>query len=286
MPLFSDLAGGFLDYNFGTNANQLAPWTRGNFTGTIPIERIPRIEVSNTFTFSSNEDTRAAALTAFYAVATNQYHPGDIAIITVDADGTPSIVTLLYVGAAQDMAAATTASDWVDITATAVNVTGGTGIDVSGATISLDLAIQRNGSEVTTSTGFLEAINFSTDFTVTRNGTDGEIVDVAVAARNQGAYSVGSVPNANVNITLTAFTVQEIPPATQQLTFTLPADPAVGTWVKIVNNSGRSDTLIARNNQPIHGDTSDDGLTLNNPFANIELTYMSATTGWSITTLR
>ena len=278
MPNLKTIFPGLDPNDFGSGASQVASWAKGDDTTLIPSSKLPAIEIGNTFSFDSNEDTQSAALTAFYAVSTNKYDKGDMAIVTVDADGTPSVVTLIYVGTNQTSAGASASSDWREVGS--VNVVGGVGISVAGGTINNDLAIELDETVVPSTSGSLGSINFSDSFTVSADGTNNDQINVGVAAAAPIAYDVTATSAADTNQTLVANAVRVIPGATQTITYTLPSSPAVGTWVKIVNLSGRTDTIIARNAQPIQGATSD--LVLNDATANFELIYIDGTTGWAL----
>ena len=278
MPNLKTIFPGLDPNDFGTGASQVASWAKGDDTTLIPSSKLPAIEIGNTFSFDSNEDTQSAALTAFYAVSTNKYNKGDIAIVTVDADGTPSVVTLIYVGTNQSSAGASASGDWREVGS--VNVVGGVGVSVAGGTINNDLAIELDDTAVPSTSGSLGSINFSDSFTVSADGTNNDQINIGVAAAAPIAYNVTATSAADTNQTLIANAVRVIPGATQTITYTLPASPAVGDWVKLVNLSGRTDTIIARNAQPIQGATSD--LVLNDATANFELIYIDSTTGWAL----
>jgi hypothetical protein len=268
-----------LDHNdFGTGASQVAAWAKGDDTTLIPSSKLPAIEIGNTFAFDSNEDTEALSLAAFYAVSTNKYNKGDIAIVTSDADGTPSTISLIYVGTNQSSAGASASGDWRQVGN--VNVVGGVGISLSGGTINNDLAIELSETVVPSTSGNLGSINFSSSFTIAADGTNDDQINIGVAAVAPSAYDVTATSAADTNQTLIANAVRVIPGATQTITYTLPASPSVGDWVKLVNLSGRTDTIIARNAQPIQGATSD--LVLNDATANFELIYIDGTTGWAL----
>ena len=278
MPNLKTIFPGLDPNDFGTGAAQVAAWAKGDDVTLIPSSKLPAIEIGNTFSFDSNEDTEALSLTAFYAVTTNQYNKGDIAIVTVDADGTPATVSLIYVGTNQASAGASASGDWRQIGN--VNVVGGVGISMTGGTINNDLAIELDGTAVPSTSNSLGKINFSDDFTVSADGTDDDQINVGVAVHAPTAYTVTATSAADTNQTLVSNTVRVIPGATQTITYTLPASPSVGDWVKLVNLSGRTDTVIARNAQPIQGATSD--LVLNDATANFELIYIDSTTGWAL----
>jgi hypothetical protein len=278
MPNLKTIFPGLDPNDFGTGASQVAAWAKGDDTTLIPSSKLPAIEIGNTFSFDSNEDAQADALTAFYAVSTNQYNKGDIAIVTVDADGTPSVVTLIYVGTNQGSAGASASGDWREVGS--VNVLGGVGISMNGGTINNDLAIELSETAVPSTSGSLGSINFSSSFTVAADGTNDDQINIGVAAVAPSSYDVTATSAADTNQTLIANAVRVIPGATQTITYTLPASPSVGDWVKLVNLSGRTDTIIARNAQPIQGATSD--LVLNDATANFELIYIDGTTGWAL----
>jgi hypothetical protein len=79
----------------------------------------------------------------------------------------------------------------------------------------------------------------------------------------------------STNTTAVAYTVYVL---TATLTLTLPASPAVGSWVTIVNRSGTTTPVIGRNSQNIMGLAED--MTIDNANASITLTFADATRGW------
>lgn len=278
MPNLKTIFPGLDPNDFGSGASQVSTWAKGDDTSLIPSSKLPAIEIGNTFAFDSNEDAQADALTAFYAVDTNKYNKGDIAIVTVDADGTPSTLSLIYVGTNQSSAGASAAGDWREVGS--VNVVGGVGISMAGGTINNNLSLELAETGVPSTSGSLGKINFSSAFTVAADGSDNDQINVGVAAAAPSAYDVTATSAADTNQTLVANAVRVIPGATQTITYTLPASPSVGDWCKLVNSSGRTDTIIARNAQPIQGATSD--LVLNDATANFEMIYIDGTTGWAL----
>lgn len=65
---------------------------------------------------------------------------------------------------------------------------------------------------------------------------------------------------------------------TASLTLTLPASPAVGDWVLVINRSGTTTPVIARNGKNIMGLAED--MTLDNTNATLRLVFVDATNGW------
>lgn len=65
---------------------------------------------------------------------------------------------------------------------------------------------------------------------------------------------------------------------TASLTLTLPSGPTAGDWVSIINRSGTTTPVIARNGQNIMGLAED--MTLDNLNASLTLVYADATRGW------
>lgn len=278
MPNLKTIFPGLDPNDFGSGSAQVSSWAKGDDVSLIPSSKLPAIEIGNTFAFDALGDTEAASLTEFYAETGNQYNKGDMAIVTVDSDGSPSVVTLIYVGTNQSSAGASASSDWRQIGS--VNVIGGVGISMAGGTINNDLDIKGQGVSTPTTSGLMGSINFSDDFTITADGSDNDQLNISAAAHAPIAYDVTATSAADTNQTLVANAVRVIPGATLTVTYTLPASPAVGDWVKLVNLSGRTDTIIARNAQPIQGSTSD--LVLNDATANFELIYIDGTTGWAL----
>ena len=140
------------------------------------------------------------------------------------------------------------------------------------------LEVQGSSVLVPTSSGYLGTINFSDDFSVSTSGSSQ--IDISAAVHAPVAYNVTATSAADTSQTLVSNAVRVIPGATLTVTYTLPSSPNVGDWVKLVNLSGRTDTIIARNAQPIQGSTSD--LVLNDATANFELIYIDGTTGWAL----
>lgn len=66
------------------------------------------------------------------------------------------------------------------------------------------------------------------------------------------------------------------------LTLTLPASPSSGDWVRVVNRSGLTDSIVARNGNLIQGVADD--LQLDSPNSRMTLAYVDATDGWVIIT--
>ena len=277
MPNLKTIFPGLDPNDFGSGAAQVSSWAKGDDLSLIPSSKLPAIEIGNTFTFDALGDTESASLSEFYNETGNQYNKGDMAIVTVDSDGSPSVVTLIYVGTNQASAGSSIAGDWRQIGS--VNVVGGVGIEMTGGTINNMLEIQSDAVLTPTTTGYLESLNFSDDFTVSL-GASPSTIDISATAHAPIAYDVTATSAADTNQTLVANAVRVIPGATLAVTYTLPASPVVGDWVKLVNLSGRTDTIIARNAQPIQGSTSD--LVLNDATANFELIYIDGTTGWAL----
>lgn len=65
---------------------------------------------------------------------------------------------------------------------------------------------------------------------------------------------------------------------TASLTLTLPAAPAAGDWVSVVNRSGATMPIIGRNSQNIMGLAED--MTLDSLNASLTLVFADATRGW------
>tara|TARA_B110000285_G_scaffold235240_1_gene315750 strand:- start:1736 stop:2584 length:849 start_codon:yes stop_codon:yes gene_type:complete len=278
MPNLKTIFPGLDPNDFGSGAAQVSSWAKGDDLSLIPSSKLPAIEIGNTFAFDALGDTESASLSEFYSETGNQYNKGDMAIVTVDSDGSPSVVTLIYVGTNQSSAGSSVAGDWRQIGS--VNVIGGVGISMTGGTINNDLDIMGQGVSTPTTSGLMGSINFSDDFTITADGSDNDQLNISAAVHAPVAYNVTATSAADTSQTLVSNAVRVIPGATLTVTYTLPASPNVGDWVKLVNLSGRTDTIIARNAQPIQGSTSD--LVLNDATANFELIYIDGTTGWAL----
>ena len=290
MPNYTSL---FPRLGFGSNNGDIENWAAVGNTDLIPTSKLESINLGNTFTYETNTDAEADALAEFYAITTNQYHQGDIAVVTYDADGTPGTVTLLYTGTDQATAGASAAGDWTNLGSASGGVsslTGGNGIHSSSGTgavtVSNDLKFSHSdGTSYPVAGTYLTRVNFTgAHVTVNPDATNSDVVDVAVDF--DGSYTVNATPAADANITLIKNTVQVLPAATQSVTFTLPqagsgaTQVVAGDWIKLANLTNRTDTTIARNGSPIQGQTTD--LVLDDSTANFELIYIDSTTGWVI----
>ena len=66
---------------------------------------------------------------------------------------------------------------------------------------------------------------------------------------------------------------------TASLTLTLPATPTAGAWVKVVNSSGTTTAVVARNSSNIMS-LAEDMTVDKGDGASFQLTYADATRGW------
>jgi len=85
---------------------------------------------------------------------------------------------------------------------------------------------------------------------------------------------------AEVISTNTSAAASKVYVLTASLTLTLPATPLAGDWVRVVNRSGTTTPVIARNGAKIMALSED--LTLNDANAKVLLVYANADQGWVI----
>lgn len=85
--------------------------------------------------------------------------------------------------------------------------------------------------------------------------------------------------NVQVISTNTAAVASRTYVLTASLTLTLPATPAAGDWVKVVNSSGTTTAVVARNGNNIMSLAEDMNIDKGDG-ASFQLTYADATRGW------
>lgn len=84
--------------------------------------------------------------------------------------------------------------------------------------------------------------------------------------------------------TLEPFGIYGINTATSAVTVTLPADPKVGTWVKLYDEAAnwhRINATVARNGQKIMG--LSENMALNIQGDNVKLQFIGGEIGWGLT---
>lgn len=85
--------------------------------------------------------------------------------------------------------------------------------------------------------------------------------------------------NVQVISTNTAAVASRTYVLTASLTLTLPATPAAGDWVKVVNSSGTTTAVVARNGSNIMSLAENMNIDKGDG-ASFQLTYADATRGW------
>ncbi len=159
---------------------------------------------------------------------------------------------------------------------TSVQVDGGTtGLSYSGGPITTSGTITTAGTLVTANGGTgLTAI-----------GTAGQVLSV-----NSGATALEYATPASgfpqpqlVGVNTTATSAQFLVASAGSITITLPSGPSAGDFVVIKDGTGAAATTnftVARNGSNIASSATD--LTFDKNFAEITMTYMDATIGWSV----
>jgi hypothetical protein len=105
----------------------------------------------------------------------------------------------------------------------------------------------------------------------------GNLVTAAAPATLTNKTITEMVSVISTNTTAVPSTVYVL---TASLTLTLPAAPAVGTWVRISNMSGTATAVVARNGLNIMGLA--ENMTIDRLNAGLTLEYADATRGWII----
>ena len=172
-------------------------------------------------------------------------------------------------------------------TVTSVQVAGGTtGLSYSGGPITTSgtittagtLVIANGGTGSTSTTYCSLTANVSGTLPVANGGTGASSVNAA-------RQSIALPATADVHTSSPATLVdgQYCVAGAGSITFTLPASPAVGDSVIIKDGTGAAATTsfsVARNGSNIASSASD--LTFDKNFAEITLTYIDGTIGWSV----
>lgn len=243
--------------------NQNTTGTASNVTGTVAI-----------LNGGTGATTAGGALTNFGAttVGTNLLqvtNPSAIRFVRVNADNTVSLLTdadfrtAIGVGAG---GGGSTAPTDTEIVATA----GQTVFSVTYAPT--DVSVYLNG--VRLSNADYTATN-GTSITLTVGALAGSVLKVRSYAGVASANAKENIVYVSSNLLATQFRVYIF---RANATLTLPASPVEGDWVRVVNRSGLTSCVIARNGLKIMGLLED--LTLDTVTANLTLVYTDTTDGW------
>lgn len=146
--------------------------------------------------------------------------------------------------------------------------------DFTGSTITVPTATAGDATNNAASTAFVSATAFSA-------ALPGQAGNAGKFVRTDGTTASWSdlVDTPLVISTNTAAVVCRTYVLTATLTLTLPASPANGEWVEVVNRSGVETPVVARNGNNIQGLAED--MTINTINASIRLTFVTGQ-GWVI----
>ena len=149
----------------------------------------------------------------------------------------------------------------------ATTITGGANLSLTAIASELRVA----GTGITAGTDAAPA--------VLGVGADGRLQTVNVVTGG-GAYGYATVPDTAATTLTTAQLngVIFIGSQSQAATITIPATTANGTYIKVINNSGRADTTLSSTNSFVG--TADTTLVLNDTSANFELIFTAG--GWAV----
>ena len=293
----------------GTNLNTTGNVTEGNVTVNLDAS-IAGITNINT--------TAATNLILGNAGATLNIDSSTFDVDATNANITSTGAATLAAGnnSVATLSAGTGAAAEVDITsqgtgvsAIDINSSGGIDIDSTGD-ISIETAnggfevnaagtngtVSIGGSQATTITGGANlsltaiaselrvagtGITAGTDAApaVLGVGADGRLQTVNVVTGG-GALGYATVPDTAATTLTTAQLngVIFIGSQSQAATITIPATTANGTYIKVINNSGRADTTLSSTNSFVG--TADTTLVLNDTSANFELIFTAG--GWAV----
>ncbi len=207
-----------------------------DINGELVIDSLPDVTFSSVHTYAHPgfNQNRATALTAFYAVATNRYATGDIAIIThnTGADvSTQVIETLLFTATSQTAPAATAEGNWVDITNAAdgvislapiaggqLSVVGaGTGAFQGAVTVGLNLGL--------------------TASTVPLTNADGDQLIDSVITQASGAVAIAGNTAVTGSVTATSLDINGVSDLGGVVTLSALTAPATGETSSLAINS-------------------------------------------------
>lgn len=237
--------------------------TASNVTGTVAVAN-----------GGTGATTAPAALTnlgattvgsSFFTVA----NPSAIRFARVNADNTVSLLsdadfrTAIGVGAG---GGGSTAPTDTEIVATAGQTVFSVTYSPTDVSVYLN-GVRLNAADYTATNG--------TSITLTVGALAGSVLKVRSYAGVASANAKENIVYVTGNLLATQFRVYVF---RANATLTLPASPVEGDWVRIVNRSGLTSCVIARNGLKIMGLLED--LTLDTVTANLTLVYTDTTDGW------
>ena len=114
-------------------------------------------------------------------------------------------------------------------------------------------------------------------------GTSGNVLKSTGSSWASAAEAAGYPPPTLVGSNVTATSAQFLVATAGSITITLPASPSAGDFVAVKDGTGAAATTtftVARNGSKIASSATD--LTFDKNFAEIVMTYINATIGWSV----
>ena len=242
----------------------------------------------NASTSASTASTAATNAAASYDSFDDRYLGSKASAPSTDNDGNALIIGAIYFNATSNKMQVWGGSAWSDIAPVATTVdnsnwsgtdlavvNGGTGASSEGAArTNLGLVIGTDVQAFDADTAKLDA-NANFTGTLQHNGSN-VVVDTDV-----GPTVVPAPILTGVSVTAADNTFYVA--SAGGITITLPASPSAGNYVIIKDGTGAAETTtftVARNGSNIASSATD--LTFDKNFAEIVMTYVNSTIGWSV----
>ena len=229
----------------------------------------------NASTSASTASTAATNAAASYDAFDDRYLGAKASAPTLDNDGNALIIGAIYFNATSDKMQVWGGSAWSDIAPVATTVDNS---NWSGA----DLAVEHGGTGASSTSAARNNLGLAI-------GTDVQAYDATIVvdadigstveAFDANKYPAPTITSSNVTAANASFHIA----SAGGITITLPATPTAGNYVIIKDGTGAAETTtftVARNGSNIASSATD--LTFDKNFAEVVMTYVNSTIGWSV----